>query len=240
MCEAEEDATDHSRFQSTQAAFAARRRDLRHQLRNALAGARLSVQLHVKRHPDTTDDQTLAVALRQLALTEEHVRGLLSIGRVEHQPAEVCELRPLLEDVAFLVGPACQHSRVRFTQAADPGSEPIEVMADRSGLRAAILNLVLNAIEAAGQGGSVAIEVQRQQEDVTVEVVDSGPGPPPELAETLWDAFVTSKPEGVGLGLAVARQVAADNGGRLSWNRSGSETRFRLTLPRYNGQVKGA
>ena len=61
---------------------------------------------------------------------------------------------------------------------------------------------------------------------MAVEVVDSGPGPPPELAETLCDAFVTSKPEGVGLGLALARQVAADHGGRLSWNRCGRETRF--------------
>ncbi len=105
-----------------------------HQLRNSLTGARLSVQLHLKRHPEKADDQTLAVALRQLALTEEQVRGLLSIGRVERQPAEACELGQLLEDVAFLVIPACQHARVRFTQAANPGSGPIEVLADRSGL----------------------------------------------------------------------------------------------------------
>ena len=56
---------------------------LAHQLRNSLTGAKLSVQLHAKRHPDAAADQTLSVALRQLALTEEQVRGLLSIGRVE-------------------------------------------------------------------------------------------------------------------------------------------------------------
>ena len=75
---------------------------------------------------------------------------------------------------------------------------------------------------------------------MTVDIVDSGPGPPAELAQTLCDPFVTSKPEGVGLGLAVARQVAADHGGRLSWSRDGGKTRFRLSLPRRNGPARGA
>ena len=176
--------------------------------RNSLTGLRkLSVQLHAKRHPDAAADQTLSVALRQLVLTEEHVRGLLSIGRVEQVPPEVCELRQVLDDVAFLVSPACQHAKVPASS-----SRPMchrrnrsEVFANRSGLRAAILNLALNAIEAAGQGGSVAIELHRRDHEVTVEVVDNGPGPPPELAETLCDPFITSKPEGVGLGLSRAQ-----------------------------------
>ena len=205
---------------------------LAHQLRNSLTGARLSVQLHVKRHPAAADDQTLTVALRQLALLEEQVKGLLSIGRLERQPAELCELRQVLADVAFLVGPACQHAKVSFTQPAEDRPEAVEVVADRAGLRAAILNLALNAIEAAGQGGSVAVEIQCAENEVTIEVVDSGPGPPPELAESLWDAFVTSKPEGVGLGLALAHQVAAEQGGRLTFRRSNGETRFSLALPR--------
>ena len=213
---------------------------LAHQLRNSLTGARLSVQLHAKRHPAPAGDETLTVALRQLALTEEHVKGLLSVGRVERHPAEVCELRQVLADVGLLVGPACQHAKVTFMQPGQNGTDSIELLADRSGLRAAILNLVLNAIEAAGEGGSVALEIHGQEDLVTVEIVDNGPGPPPELAQTLCDPFVTGKPEGVGLGLAVARQVAADHGGRLSWSRAGGETRFRLALPKSNGPAKGA
>jgi signal transduction histidine kinase len=213
---------------------------LAHQLRNSLTGARLSVQLHAKRHPAPAGDETLTVALRQLALTEEQVKGLLSVGRVERQPAEVCELRQVLSDVAFLVGPACQHGKVTLTEPAQNGADSIDLLADKAGLRAAILNLTLNAIEAAGRGGSVGLEVHRREDEVTVEIVDNGPGPPTELAQTLCDPFVTGKTEGVGLGLAVARQVAADHGGQLSWSRSDGETRFRLTLPQRNAPPKGA
>lgn len=211
---------------------------LAHQLRNSLTGARLSVQLHAKRFPPQAGDETLDVALRQLAMTEEQVKGLLSLGRVERRPAEVSDLRQLLADVAVLVRPSCQHAKVvlRYQE----GDGPIPFVADRSGVRAAALNLALNAIEAAGPGGSVGLEALTNRDEVAIEIVDSGPGPPPELADALCEAFVTSKPEGVGLGLAIAQQVADEHGGRLSWRREDGETRFRLTLPRASETSKGS
>ena len=126
---------------------------LAHQIRNSLTGARMSVQLHAKRHPAPAGDDALDVALRQLALTEEQVKGLLSVGRVERQPPEVCELRQLLADVARLVDPACRHAKVTLTQDSETERESLALVADRPSLRAAILNLALNAIEAAGEGG---------------------------------------------------------------------------------------
>jgi signal transduction histidine kinase len=211
---------------------------LAHQLRNALTGARMSVQLHARRHPAPAGDQSLGVALRQLAMTEEQVKGLLSLGKVERRPAEVCDLGQLLADVALLVDPACQHARVRLSHRGISG--PVEVQVDPSAVRAALLNLTLNAIEAAGSGGTVRLEARAIGDEAIAEVADTGAGPPPELADTLYEAFVTSKPEGVGLGLALAHRVAADHGGRLSWGREDGETRFRLALPRRVESPRGA
>ena len=209
---------------------------LAHQLRNSLTGARMSVQLHARRHPAPDGDQSLDVALRQLAMTEEQVKGLLSLGRVERRPPEVFDLRQLLADVALLVRPSCQHAKVLLHR---PRGVPLELLADPAGVRAAVLNLTLNAIEAAGSGGKVSLAALSDGDEVTIEVADTGPGPPPELADALCEAFVTSKPEGVGLGLALAQQVASEHGGRLSWTRAGGETRFSLALPKANGDGRG-
>jgi signal transduction histidine kinase len=211
---------------------------LAHQLRNSITGARMSIQLHAKRHPRADEDQSLTVALRQLAMTEEQVRGLLSLGRVERQPPEVCDLSQLLEDVALLLEPSCQHGKVELHWLR--AAEPIKLVTDPLAVRAAVLNLTVNAIEAAGPGGEVSIEARPTEKEVSIEITDTGPGPPPELAETLCEPFVTSKAEGVGLGLALARQVADEHGGRLSWTRADGLTRFSLTLPKPNGSPRGS
>ena len=60
-----------------------------------------------------------------------------------------------------------------------------------------------------------------------IEVIDTGPGPPPEIAIKLFEPFVTGKPEGIGLGLAVAKQAADAHGGRIEWERRDGRTVFR-------------
>jgi signal transduction histidine kinase len=160
---------------------------------------------------------------------ETQVRGLLSLGRGERRPDVRCDAAALLADVAALVEPACAHSRVAL-EVATRDSE-LCVWAEIEGLRAAVLNLTLNAIEAAGAGGHVALKARAEEATVVFEVIDTGPGPPAALAETLGEPFVTGKPEGVGLGLALARQVATDHGGALSWRRERDKTVFCLTLP---------
>jgi signal transduction histidine kinase len=211
---------------------------LAHQLRNSITGARMSVQLHTRRCPATDGDQSLGIALRQLSMTEEQLKGLLSLGRVEGRPPERCDLTELIKEVTFLVQPSCQHARV--TLRSPRAGKPLELLSDATSVRAAVLNLTLNAIEAAGHGGTVSVQVVSDDEGVAIEVADTGPGPPPELEEALCEPFVTSKPEGVGIGLALAKQVAEEHGGRLSWTRTEGQTRFRLAFPKANGTPRGA
>jgi nitrogen-specific signal transduction histidine kinase len=66
---------------------------------------------------------------------------------------------------------------------------------------------------------------------LVLEILDNGPGPPAHLADRLFEPFVTGKSEGVGLGLAVARQVAEAHAGRLTWSRTEGWTCFRIELP---------
>jgi len=206
---------------------------LAHQLRNALTGARMSVQLHARRCRAADNDQSLLVALRQLTMIEEQVKGLLSLGSIERRSPVACDVRRLLEDVALMVSHGCEHAKIYFH--IDAGETALQAWADEEGLRAVVLNLTLNAIDAAGSGGSVRLRARARGGSVAIEVLDDGPGPAPEIAESLFEPFTTSKAEGIGIGLAFARQIASQNGGTLGWSRLNGETCFCLLLPRPDG-----
>lgn len=107
------------------------------------------------------------------------------------------------------------------------------ITGQRDALRAAVLNLTLNGIEAAGSGGTVWLSAAATAGRGVLRVEDSGPGPAGGVAETWFEPFTTTKPEGLGLGLAIARQVAEDHRGGLSWSRTASRTRFELSWPHH-------
>lgn len=200
---------------------------LAHQLRNAVTGARLAIQLHDRRC-DLADDESLSVALRQLALTEQQIRSLLSLGRREPREAEPAAVRDLIAEMEQLVTPHANHAHVELSVTCHASEAVVD---DAESFRLAALNLALNAIEAAGAGGSVDIGCSPENESVCFEVRDSGTGPPPEIGDSLFDPFVTSRPEGVGLGLVLVRQTADRFGGSVDWHREGDQTVFRLRIP---------
>ncbi len=203
---------------------------LAHQLRNGVTGARLAVQLHVRECDGTADAEPLQVALRQLSLVEMHLRQFLSLGRQGEMRREACSLGGVLDEAVALVSPQCRHERIALEWFA-PKDAAI-VHGDAGQLGQTFVNLLTNAIEAAGPGGRVEVRLARDGPGrATVEVFDTGPGPAAAVAERLFDPFVTAKPDGVGLGLAVARQVIEAHGGTIAWERLAGRTCFRITLP---------
>jgi signal transduction histidine kinase len=202
---------------------------LAHQLRNGLTGARLAVQLHARECNGTADAESLQVALRQLTLLEVHLKRFLDLGRAGTLRRQRCSLPALLDEAVGLLRPQCRHGRIDLRWQR-PAPECV-LLGDAGQLGQLFLNVLSNAVEAAGPGGWVEVELRRDAATALVEVTDSGPGPPPEVAARLFEPFVTSKPEGVGLGLAVARQVAEAHAGRVSWQREADRTCFLIELP---------
>jgi signal transduction histidine kinase len=167
--------------------------------------------------------------MRQLGIVEAEVRGLLDLGRpATATPATDLEIDPVLLDVRDLVAPRCEHAGVHLECHVPTG---ITVVGRRDQLRTAVVNLALNAIDAAGRGGCVRLGARVAGGTAEITVEDTGAGPPEAIRDTLLEPFVTGKPEGIGLGLAVARAVAEEHGGRLEWGRRDGHTRFAILLP---------
>src|SRR5262249_55167836 len=190
---------------------------LAHQLRNGVTGARLAVQLHARDCDGQADPEALEVALRQLALVEANLKRFLDVGRIVVHERAPCSLASLIEEAVKLLQPQCRHARIELSWQT-PARDGVFV-GDASQPGQPLINVVWNAVEAAGPGGRVRVSLRAAQKAAFVEVRDSGPGPAPEIADRLFEPFVTGKSEGVGLGLAMARQAAESHGGRITWRR---------------------
>lgn len=201
---------------------------LAHHLRNDVTGALMAVQMH-GRHCKADDQESLDVALRQLSLIEDHLKRFLAAGQPETPRRSTFDPRELVAELLSLLNPTARHRKVELS--FNPSSAPATLHADRDQLRQALLNLLLNALEAVSSKGQVRVELVTIGDRLRMRVLDNGPGLAPEMAQRVGEAFQTTKPEGVGLGLAVARQVAEGHGGSLCYSRQGAMTCFELSLP---------
>ena len=200
---------------------------LAHQLRNGVTGARLAVQVYLDDRP-AGDIEALQVTLRQLAVMDANLRRFIDLGRPGDGKREEVALACVLNEAIELLRPRCRHAGIDLDRSTIP--EGAIVSGDAGQLGDLFGNILENAVEAAGPGGTVAIDVRREPKKVIVEIADTGPGPPPGIADRLFEPFVTGKSEGIGLGLAVARHAVEAHRGLIEWRREGGRTVFRVEL----------
>ena len=110
--------------------------------------------------------------------------------------------------------------------------ENIKIMADRQQLRMAFDNLLRNAVEAMPEGGTLTVNVRRADDWAEVSVADTGQGISPENMPRLFEPLFTTKPGGVGFGLALAKNVVENHGGKIeAKSEPGRGAVFTVRLP---------
>lgn len=202
---------------------------LAHQLRNSITGARLAIQMHEKQ-TDGDPGGMLATALAQLKLTEQQVEAVLSLRKEPRsdERAEV-DIADMIDEIIELTHPQATHWNTTVARGA---TRPAGwFLKSPSAMKGAILNVGMNAIEAAGANGEVRFELRNEESLLSIDVFDSGPGFSAQLSE-LTEAFRTTKPNGIGLGLTIARHAVQQEGGRLEIDRVGERTLVRFMIPR--------
>jgi two-component system nitrogen regulation sensor histidine kinase GlnL len=218
---------------------------LAHEIKNPLSGIRGAAQLL-----EANADEDSRALTRLIRDEVDRVTALLDRmeGFTDTRPLaiEPQNIHAILEHARAVAAQGFGNNVV-FREIYDPSLPP--VMGHRDSLVQVVINLLKNAAEALGEaGGSVTLTTAyrhgmrmvtaggdgRRQLPIEVCVIDDGPGAPPEIAEHLFDPFVSSKRSGRGLGLALVEKLVADQGGIVEYAREGipERTVFRLMLPR--------
>jgi signal transduction histidine kinase len=198
-----------------------------HEVRNPLGGLELYAGLlrdALAGQPERLAE--VARIEREVGYLEAVVREFLEYARRPRPVLEAVPLAPLLDEVRELAGA----DGARLT--VEPVAPTAAASADRGQLRRALLNLVRNALTAAGPNGRVVLAASSGPNGAALEVRDSGPGVPDELGDRIFQPFFTTREKGTGLGLAFVREIVRDHGGDVTVDRAEEGgARFRIVLP---------
>lgn len=216
-------------------------RQLAHEIKNPLGGLRGAAQLLSKQLASEELKEYTSVIISEADRLAALVDTLLGpLGPPNKQPVNVHEL---IEYVLKLVEPQTT-PKISVHRDYDPGLPLIEL--DRDQMVQALLNLVQNAATALGGQGRIVVRTRatldftigdvRHSAIASIEIEDDGPGIPPELQDSIFYPLVTSRPDGTGLGLAVAQDLLSRHRGLIEFESRPGKTVFFVRLP-FSGAV---
>jgi two-component system, NtrC family, nitrogen regulation sensor histidine kinase NtrY len=202
-----------------------------HELKNSLTPIRLTVEEMVARQPQADRafmQEAAQIVITEIETLERRVRAFSEFASEPPVNPEAFDINAMVTERVSLLKPA--HPRTDYRVRLDVRGPRVHAGADL--VRGILTNLLTNGAEAAGPGGSVLTVTQFREDQVVIDVHDSGPGIGEETARTLFEPTITFKKHGMGLGLSIARKNALLLGGDITLipgELSGAA--FRVVLP---------
>jgi signal transduction histidine kinase len=207
---------------------------LHHEIKNPLTALSIHVQLlqeSLAADPSGQGADELVAVLEtevcRLNGVLESFRSFANLQRLTVQPANALEV---VEDVIRLIRPQAAEQHVQVTLSHPDGGLP-EVPLDAEKVEQAILNLVINALEAMPQGGRLTVTVGVADGELRVSVRDTGPGIPEEVRPNLFQPYFSTKSGGSGMGLALSEKLISQHGGHIGYRTGPDGTTFDVAIP---------
>lgn len=204
-----------------------------HEVKNPLNSMRLWLENLKEALPPETDgaaQQAVKVLDAEIDRLDAVVKRFLDFSRPMELRLEPTQLAGLLKEVLELAQQQLRHSNVQVAQLIPIGIP--EVFVDRALLKQALLNLVLNALEAMPQGGQLQLTLSRRGEMAEITVGDTGKGIPVENQQKIFQLFFSTRPGGSGIGLASTFRIVQLHNGSIDFTSEvGRGTTFRIELP---------
>lgn len=207
-----------------------------HEVRNPLNFINLSID-HVRSRLGPDDEsrreefqRVLQSVKGEISRINRLVAEFLRFGKPMQLHVRECALDSLVRDVAGLVEPKARAQGVIMSLDVEAGLPDVRV--DPELLKTCLLNLTINALDAMGSGGQLAVSLAREGELAVIAVVDTGAGMGEEQVAQAFEPYFSTKEAGLGLGLALTHKIVEDHGGRLTLDSAlGRGTRARIALP---------
>ena len=216
--------------QEKMAAFGLLAAGIAHEVGNPLTSISGIVQMLERRDPDEYTRTKLALVTGQLARIQNILRELITFSRPASDLSGRVSTREVIEE-ALGIAKYYKGGKNRNIVSHVPDDLPA-IVGVRDQLVQVIFNLVLNAIDATGKGGSIVVKAQREGDRVEWTVADDGIGIDPAVQARLFRPYFTTKKQGTGLGLFVIRRIVEAHGGTVGVeSESGKGTTFRVSLP---------
>jgi len=210
---------------------------LAHEIKNPLNGMSTTVQLLERSLSNDAQPtkETMIATMRDLKGEIARLQSLLgdfqAISHPQRLTFQPVDLPRLMHELTSLVMPECLKQKIKIVEQCASDLPVINGDADR--LKQAFLNLIKNACEAMPRGGTLTTKAYVTDEEVCVEIIDTGEGIPPDI--NVFELFSSTKAEGTGLGLVIVRQIVMAHNGSIEYSSEpGSQTTFSVTLPTQN------
>jgi len=198
-----------------------------HEVRNPLAGLRASLQVLDRRSADAGTREIIGVMIQRIDGLNDKVEDLLLYARPKPPRLQAVDVRVLLHEVALTAQVATGHTGPLI----EVGGDNARAYADPEMLRAALINVTMNACQATGEG-QVDIHVTAESGNCRIAVRDRGPGIPTEVRDRVFEPFFTTRASGTGLGLAIVKRLLElQGGGIVLTDRPGGGTVADVTIP---------